>query len=160
MVKFGAEQRSLLATATLSSRAPALWAANGVDERVFVRGSPKTLGDIVPRRFLEALPTRMERPRATTTAGSNWPAASPTRLAIRSWPASPLTASGTTYSAGGSSPRSITSASSATGRPTWNCSIGWPTDFVRRGWSTQRLIRSLVLTRTYQMSSTSRLGRG
>ena len=45
-----------MASAQLASRlAPALWDANGVDEHVFIRGSPKTPGDVVPRRFLEAL---------------------------------------------------------------------------------------------------------
>src|SRR5262249_38352305 len=38
-----------------SRLAPAIMDGSGVDEHVFVRGSPKTLGGIVPRRFLEAL---------------------------------------------------------------------------------------------------------
>src|SRR5205823_7443740 len=50
------DQRAVMADARLVSRvAPALWDANGVDEHVFVRGSPKTPGEVVPRRFLEAL---------------------------------------------------------------------------------------------------------
>src|SRR5262249_62207979 len=39
-----------------SSRlAPAVWDANGVDEQVFIRGSPQGLGARVPRPFPEAL---------------------------------------------------------------------------------------------------------
>ena len=47
---------------------------NGVDEHVFKRGSYKTPGDEVPRRFLEALagPDRACRSRAAA-AGWNWP---------------------------------------------------------------------------------------
>lgn len=39
-----------------SSRlAPAIWEGTGVDEHVFIRGSPKGIGERVPRRLLEAL---------------------------------------------------------------------------------------------------------
>ncbi len=35
--------------------APAMWEGPGQDERLFIRGNPKTLGPVVPRRFLQAL---------------------------------------------------------------------------------------------------------
>ena len=154
IVKFGAEQRSLLATATLSSRlAPALWAANGVDERVFVRGSPKTLGDVVPRRFLEALADS----NGTTTCNDNGrlelarrvtdPARDPflARVAVnRVWH----------HLFGRGIVASVDNFGVLGDRPTHLELLDWlAADFVRRGWSLKDLIRSLVLTRTYQMSS-------
>src|SRR5207237_1268127 len=38
-----------------SRLAPAILDGTGVNERVFIRGSPRTLGPAAPRRFLEAL---------------------------------------------------------------------------------------------------------
>src|SRR5262249_17130189 len=53
---FLAEQGKLLAGITLESRlAPAMLDGSGRNEHVFIRGSPRTPGEIVPRRFLEAL---------------------------------------------------------------------------------------------------------
>ncbi len=50
------EQRKLAASIHGESRlTPAMQDGDGVDECVFKRGSYKTLGDVVPRRFLEAL---------------------------------------------------------------------------------------------------------
>ncbi len=46
---------------------PALWDADGVDEQVFVRGSPRVPGEVVPRRSLEALAGTA---RITSTPGS------------------------------------------------------------------------------------------
>ena len=59
---------------TNSRVAPAIWDGNGVDEHVFIRGSPKGLGEPVPRRFLEALAgDGADRPRDRAAAGWNWP---------------------------------------------------------------------------------------
>ncbi|MBI4662665.1 MAG: DUF1553 domain-containing protein [Verrucomicrobia bacterium] len=35
-------------------RVPAMADGTGLDERLFIRGNPRTLGDVVPRRFLQA----------------------------------------------------------------------------------------------------------
>src|SRR5206468_2888084 len=49
-------QKKLLDQIKLDSRlAPAMQDGSGTDEFVFTRGNPKTLGPLVPRRFLEAL---------------------------------------------------------------------------------------------------------
>ena len=53
---FLAEEAKLLARIKTESRlALAMLDGNGVDEHVFIRGSPKAPGERVPRRFLEAL---------------------------------------------------------------------------------------------------------
>src|SRR5581483_4568183 len=49
-------QQKLLASVRKESRlAPAMLDGNAVDEHVFIRGSPRAPGAVVPRRFLEAL---------------------------------------------------------------------------------------------------------
>src|SRR5262249_53192794 len=51
-----AEERRLTAQLkTTMHLAPAMWDGSGVNEKVFIRGSYKTPGELVPRRFLEAL---------------------------------------------------------------------------------------------------------
>src|SRR5439155_24702067 len=53
---FRAEQTRLISQVSRESRcAPAMWDGPGQDERLFIRGNPKTLGPAVPRRFLQAL---------------------------------------------------------------------------------------------------------
>ena len=46
-------------TAREARRAPAMAEGTGRDERVFVRGSPKTLGEVAPRRFMELFPAEL-----------------------------------------------------------------------------------------------------
>ena len=84
-----------------SRLAPATWEGTGVDEHVFIRGSPKGLGERVPRRFLEALGGNGP---ITTGPGSGRLELARTmtdRRRTRSSPASRSTASGTTCSAAG-----------------------------------------------------------
>src|SRR5205814_10719964 len=53
---FLAAQTKLIAQLKTESRlAMAMLDGSGADESVFIRGSPKAAGDVVPRRFLEAL---------------------------------------------------------------------------------------------------------
>jgi hypothetical protein len=49
------QYRRIEATIPEPARVPTLTDGTGLDENVFVRGNHKTPGDIVPRRFLEAL---------------------------------------------------------------------------------------------------------
>jgi hypothetical protein len=51
-----ATETKLAAGVNFTSRlVPALWETGGIDERVFIRGNPRTPGEVVPRRSLEAL---------------------------------------------------------------------------------------------------------
>jgi hypothetical protein len=138
----------------VSRIAPALWEGNGVDERVFVRGSPKSLGDAAPRRFLEALTGadrfagsgsgRLEMARVVTD-----PACNPflARVAVnRIWH----------HLFGRGIVASVDNFGVLGERPTHPELIDWlADDFVRRGWSQKALIRSLVLSRTYQLAARS-----
>jgi hypothetical protein len=147
------DQRAILADARLTSRlAPTLLEANGVDEHVFIRGSPKSLGEIVPRRFLEALAGpqpfgtdgsgRLELARFVTDPVRNPLVA---RVAVnRIWH----------HLFGRGIVASVDNFGVLGDRPTHPELLDWlANDFVRRGWSTKALIRSIVLSRTYQMSS-------
>jgi hypothetical protein len=129
-----------------------LWEANGVDEHVFVRGSPKTPGDVVPRRFLVAL----AGPNGFTSTGSGRlelaklvtdPDRNPfvARVAVnRVWH----------HLFGRGIVASVDNFGVLGERPTHPELLDWlADDFVRRGWSLKSLIRSFVLSRAYQMSS-------
>lgn len=54
--KLEMKEKELAARAVWTSRvAPTLWDGSPISERVFIRGNPRTLGEIVPHRGLEAL---------------------------------------------------------------------------------------------------------
>jgi hypothetical protein len=151
--RFADDQREIISHARLVSRvAPALWDANGVDEHVFVRGSPKTPGEVVPHRFLEALTGpgpligsgsgRLELARLITDPERNPFLA---RVTVnRVWH----------HLFGRGLVASVDNFGVLGEPPTHPELLDWlADDFVRRGWSLKSLIRSLVLTRAYQMSS-------
>ena len=55
MNEYLAERGKIVASIRLASRAaPALWDGTGIDENLLIRGNPKTVGPVVPRRMLEA----------------------------------------------------------------------------------------------------------
>lgn len=142
----GIVQQSRLALAT--------WDANGLDEQVFVRGSPKGLGDRVPRRFLEALTGnatlsapgsgRMELAQIVTD-----PAKTPfvTRVMVnRVWH----------HLFGRGLVGSVDNLGVLGETPTHPELLDFLADrFAREGWSIKRLIRDLVLSKTYGMSTRS-----
>jgi Protein of unknown function (DUF1553)/Protein of unknown function (DUF1549)/Planctomycete cytochrome C len=152
--RFADEQKRIMEGARLTSRlAPALWEGNGVDERVFVRGSPKSLGETVPRRFLEALAGpegfhaangsgRLELARMVTDPDRNPFLA---RVAVnRVWH----------HLFGRGIVASVDNFGVLGERPTNPELLDWlAADFIHHDWSLKALIRSLVLTRTYQMAS-------
>ena len=122
------------------------------DVAIHVRGSVHTLGEVVPRVSCESRPSiRRQRSRRTKAAGANWPsgwhhgptrlprACTPTGLALAVWP--------------GSCARPTTSARPARRLRTRNCSIIWPADSMAEGWSMKKLIRYIVLSKTYRLSS-------
>ena len=137
-----------------SRLAPALLDGTGIDERVFVRGNPRTPGEPVPRRMLEAIagPDRVPHDRGSGRLELARQVIDPARnpylgrVAVnRVW-----------HHLFG---RGIVATPDNFGvlgePPTHPELLDYLADeFVRDGWSLKRLIRRLVLTSAYAMSST------
>jgi hypothetical protein len=136
-----------------SHLAPAIWEGTGVDERVFVRGSPKVAGERVPRRFLQAMcgespiitnagSGRLELARTVTDSNRNPFIA---RVAVnRVWH----------HLFGRGIVASVDNFGVLGEAPTHPELLDYLADrFVRDGWSVKRLIRDLVLSSTYRMAS-------
>lgn len=147
-----ARQR-LVSTLKMESRvALAMQEGNGVDEHVFIRGSPKGLGDKVPRRFLEALTGT--KPIAAVGSG-RWelatlmtnPEVNPfsTRVFVnRVWHhlfGRGIVASVDNFGVLGETPTHPELLDDLAIR------------FAREGWSLKKLLRELLLSRAYQMAS-------
>jgi hypothetical protein len=152
--KLKQEQTALLAPALKESRtALALLDAAGVDEHVFIRGSPGVLGEVVPRRFLEALVGA--GPVAAGTGSGRLQLAEqmtdPQRdpflarvMVNRLWHhlfGRGLVASTDNFGASGD-------------RPSHPELLDFLADqFVRQGWSVKKMVRTLVLSSSYRMDS-------
>ncbi|HET6573746.1 MAG TPA: DUF1553 domain-containing protein, partial [Fimbriiglobus sp.] len=136
-----------------SRLAPALLDGTGVDEHVFVRGNPRTPGEVVPRRSLEALAGtgrlnhdrgsgRLELAKQFTDPKQNPFIA---RVAVnRVWHhlfGRGIVASTDNFGVLGEPPTHPELLDYLAG------------EFVRNGWSVKRLIRRLVLSSTFRMSS-------
>ena len=146
---------ALLATIKGSPIALAMLDGNGVDERVFIRGSHKTQGDVVPRRFLEALAGdaqtaldpasgsgRLTLARQMTDVSTN-PLLPRVRV-NRLWHhlfGRGIVASTDNFGVLGEKPTHPELLDYLARR------------FVDEGWSTKRLIRGLMLSSAYGMSS-------
>jgi hypothetical protein len=149
-----AEEKRLLAGLRPESRlAPAMLDGSGMDGHVFLRGSPKVHGGAVSRRFLEALAgdsplaaahgsCRLELARQMTD-----PALNPfiSRVAVnRIWH----------HLFGVGIVPSVDNFGVLGEAPTHPELLDYlAAHFVKDGWSMKRLIRTLVLSRTYRMSS-------
>ncbi|WP_010586705.1 PSD1 and planctomycete cytochrome C domain-containing protein [Schlesneria paludicola] len=146
-----------------SSLAPSILDGNGIDEHLLVRGNSITPRETIPRRFLEA-------------CGAGAKTGSDVATQVAQTPAEPLTGSGRVGLAEDmlGSPLAARVAVNRIWHHLFGRGIvpsvdnfgvlGLPpshpelldhlaTRFVREGWSTKSMIRSLVLSRTYQMSS-------
>jgi hypothetical protein len=150
------DEKALAAKVKWESRvAPALYDGTAVDEAVFVRGNPRTPGEVVPRRFLEALAGterlkhergsgRLEFARQLTDPKRN-PFIS--RVAVnRVW-----------HHLFGRGIVASTDNFGVLGElPTHPELLDYLADeFVRDGWSTKRLIRRLVLSSSFRMASSA-----
>ena len=63
MRKFVAGQAEIASEIVLQSpTAPVLWDGSGVEETILIRGVAKNRGDVVPRRFLEAIAGANQKP--------------------------------------------------------------------------------------------------
>jgi hypothetical protein len=150
---FRTEQAKVISQIKPQTRiALAILDGNALDERVFIRGSPKALGPVVPRRFLEAL----TGPQAIETPGSGRlelarrmvdPNINPfiTRVLVnRVWH----------HLFGRGIVPSVDNFGVLGEAPTHPELLDYlAQSFADEGWSTKKLIRTLVLTRSYQMSS-------
>jgi hypothetical protein len=151
---FVAEQAKLVSQIRAESRlAPALLDANGVDEHVFIRGSYKTPGAPAPRRLLEALvgpeplhvkvgsgrlelARQMIDPRITPLV--------PRVIVNRVWH----------HLFGRGLVASVDNFGVLGEAPTHPELLDYLADrFVKEGWSIKKLIRELVLSSAYRMSS-------
>ncbi len=149
-----AEEKKVAAGIRAESRlAPAMLDGSGIDERVFVRGSPKAPGELAPRRLLEALvgpaspapargSGRLELARQMTD-----PAVNPlvARVMVnRVWHhvfGRGLVASVDNFGVLGEAPTHPKLLDHLADR------------FVKEGWSIKALVRELVLSSTYRMVS-------
>ncbi|HYT91692.1 MAG TPA: PSD1 and planctomycete cytochrome C domain-containing protein [Gemmataceae bacterium] len=151
---FLTEQAKLAARIRTESRlALAMLDGSGVDEHVYIRGSYKTPGETAPRRFLEALAGperlavargsgRLELARQMTDPALN--PFLPRVMVNRVWHhlfGRGLVASVDNFGVLGEAPT----------HPELLDHLA--TEFVKDGWSIKKLIRTLVLSSAYQMSS-------
>jgi mono/diheme cytochrome c family protein len=151
---FLAEQPKCLSQLRRESRlAPAMLDGSGVDERVFIRGNPKTLGDVAPRRFLEALtgPAPLIPPRGSGRLELARQVTDPeidpflARVMVnRAW-----------HHLFGRGLVASTDNFGILGEPPTHPELldHLAAQFVRDGWSLKRLLRSIMLSSTYQMES-------
>jgi hypothetical protein len=149
-----AEHNRLRGQIKLDSRlVPAMQDGSGTVEQVFIRGNPRAPGAPAPRRFLEALagpqplPIKRGSGRLELVEQMTNPALNPliTRVYVnRVWH----------HLFGRGIVASVDNFGVMGEAPTHPELLDYLADrFVKEGWSTKKLIRALVLTRAYQMSS-------
>ena len=123
------------------------------DEHFFIRGNSNTLGDPIPRRFLTALKKEAERDSNLTGSG---------RLQLANQIATadnPLTSRVVVnriwhHLMGRGIVVSVDNFGALGERPTHPRLLDYlASEFVKHNWSVKRLIKRLVLSRTYRMSS-------
>jgi mono/diheme cytochrome c family protein len=124
----------------------------GQDEHVYLRGKHQNLGDVVPRRFLEAI-CGADQPPIGSGSGR-------LELARRiTDPANPLFARTAVnrvwhHLFGRGIAPTVDNLGMQGELPTHPELLDWlAEEFVNQGWSQKKLIRMLILSRTYQMSS-------
>jgi len=147
-----AELRQLEEKLPAPRRAMAMADGNGWNERVYIRGNPKTLGSEVPRRLLEAL-GGLEQPAPQEGSGR-------LDLARRLLdPANPLTARVLVnrlwkHHFGEGLVRSVDNFGVLGETPSHPELLDWlAAEFVKRKWSLKEMHRLMVLSNTYQMAS-------
>jgi hypothetical protein len=145
-----ASYRAIERGITPSRRAQAVEEGTAIDESVFIRGSHKNLGPVVPRRFLEVF-----QDTVTSTA-------EPARLALAKKlidPANPLTARVFVnrlwkHHFGEGIVRSVDDFGVQGTPPTHPELLDWlASRFMEDGWSIKNMHRLMLLSSVYQMSS-------
>jgi hypothetical protein len=136
-------------------RAPAMTEGTPEDEHIFLRGNPKTVGPVVPRRMLSALASDRRSPTGAVGSGR-------LDLARRiADPTNPLTARVAVnriwhHVFGRGLVASVDNFGALGDRPSHPELLDDLADrFVRDGWSIKRVVRELVLSRAFRMATTS-----
>jgi cytochrome c553 len=152
------EYQKVEASLTVPRRAMAMQEGTPVDERVFVRGNHKILGELVPRRFLEVFePAALAPPSAPGLTSPE-----PARLLLARKlvdPSNPLVARVMVnrlwkHHFGEGIVRTPDDFGVLGQVPTHPELLDWlATRFVADGWSLKKMHRLLVLSSTYQMAS-------
>jgi hypothetical protein len=157
---FLAEQGRLVARIKPESRlALAMLDGSGVDENVFIRGSPKNPGPVVPRRFLEALAGASPLPREGEGKGEGGSgrlqlARQMTDPALDPFLARVIVNRAWHHLFGRGIVASVDNFGVLGEPPTHPELLDYlADDFVKQGWSLKKLIRELVLSSTYRMAS-------
>ena len=145
-------ERILQTLVSQSATAPACWDGSGEDQRLFIRGNPKTPGPRIPRRMLTALAGsrqppprrgsgRLELARRLLDPANPFPARV---MANRIWQ----------HLLGRGIVATVDNFGVLGQPPTHPELLDYlARQLLRDGWSLKRLIRSIMLSRTYQMSS-------
>lgn len=151
--EFFRRQSELLAQLKKSSpTAPAAWEGSAVDEYVLVRGNHRTVGELVPRRFLEAIDG--ESADSYRTTGGRLALAE--RLVDRSdpLPARVMVNRLWQHLFGAGLVRTVDNFGSMGELPTHPELLDHlAQEFMDDGWSVKRMLRELATSRTYRMSS-------
>ena len=140
-----------------SSLAPAVMDGNGVDEYLLVRGNSSTPKDLVPRRFLQAFASS-DNASPATGISSQFSGSGRLELA-RQMLESPLAArvmvNRIWHHLFGRGIVPTVDNFGVLGLPPSHPELldHLAATFIKNGWSTKSMIRSLVLSRAYQMSS-------
>ncbi|MBA4016800.1 MAG: hypothetical protein C0483_06410 [Pirellula sp.] len=135
-----------------ATTAPAAWEGSAVDEYVLVRGNHRTVGELVPRRFLEAIDG--ESPDAYRTTGGRLALAE--RLVDRSdpLPARVMVNRLWQHLFGAGLVRTVDNFGSMGELPTHPELLDHlARKFMDQGWSVKSMLRELAMSQTYRMSS-------
>jgi Protein of unknown function (DUF1549)/Protein of unknown function (DUF1553)/Planctomycete cytochrome C len=154
LASFRAEEKKIATGIKAESRlALAMLDGSGVDEHVFVRGSPKAAGEPAPRRLLEAL-VGTESPAATRGSGRLELARQMTDPAVNPLVARVMVNRVWHHVFGRGIVASVDNFGVLGELPTHPELLDHLADrFVKEGWSVKKLIRELVLSSTYRMAS-------
>src|SRR5262249_18701284 len=133
-------------------RGLALADATPIDERVFIRGSHKNLGEVVPRRFLEAIGGTSQQPDLNGSGRLDLAR----RMLDPSCPLVPRVMVNRIWQHhfGEGIVRSVDDFGFLGQRPTHPELLDYlASEFARQGWSIKKMHRKLLLTSAYQMAS-------
>jgi Protein of unknown function (DUF1553)/Protein of unknown function (DUF1549)/Planctomycete cytochrome C len=157
--EYAKAREKLLASQVLDSRVClAMWDGTAVDENLLIRGNHKTAGQVVPRRLLEAIPCGAGSQPPNSVNGSG-------RLELARQlvdPANPFTSRVMVnriwhHLFGRGIVPSVDNFGVLGQQPSNHQLLDFlAQQFIRDGWSVKRLIRSIVLSETYQQQSAVR----
>jgi len=153
VAEFMAKQEALMAKLKRTSQtAPVAWEGSGVNEKVLIRGNHRTTGDLVERRFLEAI----DGPTAPKYGSSSGRLELAERLLDRRdpLPARVMVNRLWQHLYGRGLVKTVDNFGIMGETPTHPELLDHLADrFMAEGWSIKKLLRTMALTSTYQMAS-------